>query len=47
MTTIFQWCKGVVYYLDDILVTGSAQEEHTYPEYKECHAETAKISKAE
>ena len=29
MATVLQGCKGVVYYLDDILVTGSTPEEHT------------------
>ena len=29
MTTVFKGCKGVVYYLDDILVTGATREEHT------------------
>ena len=29
MATVLQGCKGVVYYLDDILVTGLTREEHT------------------
>ena len=29
MAIVLQGCKGVVYYLDDILVTGSTREEHT------------------
>ena len=29
MATVLQGCKGVVYYLDDILVTGATREEHT------------------
>ena len=28
MTTVLQGCKGVVYYLDDILITGTTREEH-------------------
>ena len=28
MTTVLQGCKGVVYYLDDILITGNTREEH-------------------
>ena len=28
MTTVLQGCKGVVYYLDDILITGATREEH-------------------
>ena len=29
MATVLQGCKGVVYYLDDILITGATREEHT------------------
>ena len=29
MATVLQGCKGVVYYLDDILITGVTREEHT------------------
>jgi len=29
MASVLQGCKGVVYYLDDILVTGKTREEHT------------------
>ena len=28
MTTVLQGCKGVVYYLDDILITGTTKEDH-------------------
>jgi len=28
MTTVLQGCKGVVYYLDDILIMGNTREEH-------------------
>ena len=29
MATVLQGYKGVVYYLDDILLTGATREEHT------------------
>ena len=29
MATVLQRCKGVVYYLDDILITGVTWEEYT------------------
>ena len=29
IASVLQGCKGVVYYLDDILVTGKTREEHT------------------
>ena len=28
MTTVLQGCRGVVYYLDDILITGTTRKEH-------------------
>ena len=28
MTTVLQGCKGIVHYLDDILITGVTREEH-------------------
>jgi len=28
MAVVLQWCQGVVYYLDDILVTGTTREKH-------------------
>ena len=30
MSVVLQGCKGVVYYIDDILVTGKSREEHEH-----------------